>query len=189
MPDDNAPTDGGAPDTGGTPDPTGVPDATDYKAEAEKWQALARKHEDRAKANSSAAKELEELRKASMSEVERAVAEAKAAGRAEAIAEVGTQLVDAELRAAAAGRLADAQLDVLLQGLNRAAFLGADGTVDRASVVKFVNGIAPAAKEENSTSTGNPFDFGQGARGGDRNEMPLNGDPILAAVNSKLGIR
>lgn len=52
---------GAAPDTGSAPDPT-TPvnnqppdatdtDATDWKAEAEKYKALARKHEDRAKAN------------------------------------------------------------------------------------------------------------------------------------------
>lgn len=74
----------------------------DQAAEVEKWKALARKHEDRAKENANAAKELDKLRAAQMSETERAVAEAKAAGRAEALAESGKRLAAAEFRAAAA---------------------------------------------------------------------------------------
>lgn len=56
---------GAAPDTGSAPDPTTATDAqpqdapdtgtdTDWQAEAEKYKALARKHEDRAKANKKA---------------------------------------------------------------------------------------------------------------------------------------
>lgn len=52
---------GAAPDTGTGPIPTPADtteatgtDAPDWKAEAEKWQALARKHEERAKANKKA---------------------------------------------------------------------------------------------------------------------------------------
>ena len=51
----------------------------DWQAEAEKWRALARKHEDRAKANSSAADKLAELENASKSDLEKAQIAAHAA--------------------------------------------------------------------------------------------------------------
>lgn len=43
----------------------------DWKVEAEKWQALSRKHEGTAKANAAAAKELAEIKEAGKSEVEK----------------------------------------------------------------------------------------------------------------------
>lgn len=51
----------------------------DYKAEAEKWKALSRKHEQRAKANEAAAKRVEELESSSKTETERLADQAKAA--------------------------------------------------------------------------------------------------------------
>ncbi len=51
-------------------DPPADPPA-DHKAEAEKWKALARKHEAQAKTNSDAAKKLAELENAGKSETER----------------------------------------------------------------------------------------------------------------------
>lgn len=133
-------------------------DNTDLAAELEKWKAQARKHEDRAKANAAAAKELEDVRKASMSETEKAVAEAKALTRAEVLAEVGSTLVDAEVRAALAGRTVD--VDAVLDGLNRVRFLGDDGQPDRDEIVAWVDRIAP--KSETAVRS---LDMGQGARG------------------------
>lgn len=158
---------------------TGTPE-TDWKAEAEKWQGLARKHEDRAKANASAAKELETVRQSSMTEQERAVAQAKVEARTEALREAGGRLVAAEVRAAAAGRLDDRQLSTLLDGLNVAAFVSEDGEVDAKRIGQFVDGIAP----KNSTAgdpTGFP-DLGQGARGLNTGEGDMN-----AAIRRSLG--
>lgn len=64
-----------APDTGGD---------KDWKAEAEKWKALSRKHEDTSKANADKARRLDELEEASKTEQQKleeraAKAEAKAA--------------------------------------------------------------------------------------------------------------
>jgi hypothetical protein len=162
---------------------TGTDDTKDWKAEAEKWQTHARKQEEGAKANAAAAKELEQLRQQSMSDQEKAVAQAKAEGRREATAEVGGKLALAELRVAAAGRLSDVQLATLVDGLNLAAFIGEDGEVDQAKVAKFVDGIAPAAEEEKPA--GFP-DLGQGARGG---TPPLGSDPLLRSLKSALDIR
>jgi hypothetical protein len=55
-------------------------------AEAEKWKALARKHEESAKTNRDAAKRLAEFEAANQSDLEKAVNAARAEGLAEATA-------------------------------------------------------------------------------------------------------
>lgn len=90
---------GGGPDTGDDGHPGGEPD---YKAEAEKWKGLSRKHESQAKANADAAKRLAEIEDANKSELQKAtdkvtVAEKRAADaeakatRYEVAAELGIQ--------------------------------------------------------------------------------------------------
>lgn len=130
------------------PDPPPPPpddDKKDWKAEAEKWQSLSRKHEERAKANAEAAKERDELRRKGMSDQEKAVDEARAEVRTSTLREVGGRLAKAEIRAAAAGRMAPAQLDALLDGVDVVAFLTDDGEVAADKVKKFIDGIAPPA--------------------------------------------
>ena len=156
-------------------------DDTDWKAEAEKWSALAKKHEGRAKSNAEAAKELEEFRRQSMTDQEKAVADARAAARAEALTEAGTKVAAAELRAAAAGRMTPEQVDVLLDGLNVARFLDENGDVDRAALVAFIDGIAPASEEKRNQL----LDLGQGTRS--TSTTPLNGDPLLRDLKNLLG--
>jgi hypothetical protein len=103
----------------------------DWKAEAEKWQSLARKNEERAKGNANAAKELEKVRAAAMSETEKAVAEAKTAGAAEAARVAAPRLVKAELRAAAADAgLPRDSLAGFLEYADLSRFVGDDGEVD-----------------------------------------------------------
>lgn len=180
-------SDESAPDTGDTADQAETADAgesKDWQAEATKWQALARKQEERAKANASAAKELEQLRQQSMSDQEKAVAVARAEGKAEALSAVMGQLAAAEIRAAAAGRMSEEQLEALLEATNTAVFIGENGDIDRAKVQRFVDGIAPPLAEE-PVPAGFP-DLGQGARG---SNAALNGDPLLRDLKSKLGIR
>lgn len=155
-------------------------DTTDYKAEAEKWKNQARKHEERAKANASAARELEQFRTAAMSDQEKAVEAARAEGRTEALRESGTKVVDAEVRAAAAGRSVD--IEALLEGLDRAKFLGDDGEADRDAITAWVDRVAPKPEP---TEAGFP-DLGQGVRG---QAQALNGDPLLRDLKSKVGVR
>lgn len=162
-------------DTGTPPDTGGD---TDWKAEAEKWQGLARKHEERAKANAAAARERDELKRSSMTEQERAVDEARAAARTEVMAEVAETRVDDAVRAAAAGRTVD--IEALLEGLDRRKFVGDDAQPDRKAITEWLDRVAPAGR----TVT----DLGQGARGG-RNNTALNGDPLLQSVEQVLGIR
>lgn len=144
------------------PSPEG---GSDPDAEIRKWRALARKHEDRAKANSGAAKELEDLRKQSMTEQERAVEQAKADARTATLAEVGGKLAAAEIRAALTGRMDSDRVTALLEGLNPAVFLGEDGEVDTGKVSKWVDGVAPKPDPDGNK----PFpDLGQGRRDGTR---------------------
>lgn len=155
----------------------------DLTSEVEKWKSLARKHEEKAKANADAAKELEKVRQQSMTETEKAVSEAFAKGRSEGLSEGGAKVARAEVRAAAAGRLDADQVATLLDGLNLAAFLGDDGEVDQAKVAAFIDGIAP--KPDPDKPAAFP-DLGQGVRG---SEVPLGSDALGRILQKQLGIR
>jgi hypothetical protein len=124
-----------------------------------------------------------------MSDQEKAVEEAKKAGRSEALTETGGKLVKAEVRAALAGRMGDDQIAALVEGLNAANFLTEDGDVDPDKVKEVRRRHRTGRGNGNGTGgTSAPFpDLGQGARGGSSNEA-LTGDPILQSVKSKLGI-
>jgi hypothetical protein len=131
-------------------------DGTDWKAEARKWES-------RAKSNRTAAEELETLKREGMKPDERALEDAKKAGRAEAQASVGKRLVDAEVKALAAGRKVD--VGALLEGLDRSKFLDDDGEPKSKDIEKWLDRVAP----KGNTRT----DTGQGARsgGGGGNDM------------------
>lgn len=158
-------------------------DAPDLPAEVEKWKGLAHKHEKRAKDNAEAAKQLEQFKQQSMTDTEKAIEQARAEARADALAESGGKVAKAELRAAAAGRLDAEALDMLLDGINLAKFLDEDGEVDAVKVQAFMDGIAP--KSETTTAVA-ALDLGQGARG---NNHALNGDPLEQSLKAKLGIK
>lgn len=172
-----------APDTG-TPETTDAPPAEEaapetepdpaaIAAELDKWKAQARKHEERAKANASAAKELEQLRMQSMSDTEKAVEIARQQARAEVLAELGGELVGQAVRAAVAGRGVDP--DALLEGLDPARFLNEDGKPDVDAITAWVDRIAPKPE------TAFP-DLGQGAR-----NVPLGGDQLEALLKRTVG--
>jgi hypothetical protein len=123
-------------------------DDKDWKAEAEKWQELARKNEARAKGNAQAAKELDRFRAAAMTETEKAVAEAKASGATEAARAAAPRLVKAELRAAAADAgLPREALTGFLEYADLSRFVGEDGEVDEKAIgaaIKKLGGGKPA---------------------------------------------
>jgi hypothetical protein len=77
-----------------------------------------------------------------MSDTEKAVEAARAEARTAALREVGGRLVDAELRAAAAGR--PIEVDALLEAVDRSRFITDDGDVDRKALAAWVDRIAPA---------------------------------------------
>src|SRR5690606_27214192 len=86
------------PDTGNEPD---------LKAEVDKWKALARRHEQRAKENAAAAKELDKLKEQQLTETERAVKKAREEGLNEGRSIANQRLIRAEVISAAAGKAAD----------------------------------------------------------------------------------
>lgn len=179
-----------APDTGTEPTPettdatadatpdTGT-DVDALAAELEKWKAQARKHEDRAKANAAAAKELQQLREQTMTETERAIEAARSEARAQVLAEVGASRVDDAVRLALAGRPVDP--DALLEGLDRGRFLGDDGTPDRDGIAAWVDRIAPKPDPQATTAV----DLGQGTR---PPAASVSGDPLLADLKRAIGI-
>lgn len=179
--------------TAGDADTDWKSQAEAHKAESRKWEALAKKNEQRARA-AGTAEELEQLRKkaaeydalaaASMTEHEKALAAARAEAAAEATAKARgtytTRLVTAQFTAALAGRMdADARSE-LLEGLDLGKFLDADGEVDPDRVQRFADRIAPAAAAATSKDR-QPADLGQGRRPPAQKERPST---LMAAVSS-----
>ncbi len=154
MPDDTGDT--GTQDNGQDTGNDAGDDTVDWQQRFETERANAQKWERRAKSNHGAVKELEELKTRSMTDVEKAVAEATAKARKEAFAESGRRLVDAEVKAAAAGRRVD--VAALLDGLDRNRFLTDDGEPDTREIQKWVDRIVPPNNR--------PDPLAQGARGG-----------------------
>ncbi len=128
---------------------------TDWKAKYEETLRASRKHEDRAKANATAARELETLKQQSMSDLEKAVAEAAGKAHAEGVASVNVKLVDAYVVAAVA-RHKGLDADAVLEVMDRSRFLDADGEPDKKAINTAVDRLAPKAANA---------DLGQGARG------------------------
>lgn len=126
-------------------EPTSTPDTgpADPAAEAEKWKALAQKHEQRAKANATAAKELEDLRKQSMTDVEKATAEAEQRGESKAAQTFGQRLVRSDFSAAAARINPDFDVAAVLDDLNLAKFVGEDGEPDTEAIKKAAERLVP----------------------------------------------
>lgn len=143
---------------------------TDTAAELTKWKDLARKHEDRAKTNAAAAKELDELKKSSMTEQQKAVETAKAEARADTLREVGGKLAEASIRVAAAGRSVD--VDALIEGIDAAKFLDDAGDPDTKAITAWVDKVAPVSDDKPNPRR----DLGLGARGAQQE----SGDPAQA---------
>lgn len=182
MPDDTPDTGGSTalvieePEAGKTQaaEDAGDGDVTDWEAEAkrlkaevEKHQTLSRKHEARAKANADAAKKLTEVERSSMSDIEKARAEAADQATSAAMARIGGRLVAAEVKAAAAGRPVD--VEALLEGVDVTKFLDEDGEPKVKDITAWLDRIAPVK----ATGAGS-IDLGQGARGGPARGSSMN---------------
>lgn len=161
------------------------------------WRHHSRQHEERAKSRAdydqikARADQLAALEAASMSEHEKAVQSAKDAGRAEALREIGSRLVDAQVTVASAGRMTDAQRAALLEGIDRSKFLAADGQVDTAKVSALIDQIAPATGSgTGTTGTGAPAAqtfpaLGQGARQGTPGTSVADGEALYRQLFPK----
>lgn len=120
------------------PEPTPEPvDTTDWKAEAKKWEA-------RSRANAESTKTLEKQRNASMTEAEKSIADAKAAGRAEVSAEYGTRLVRSDFTAQAAKFNAGFDASAILDDLNLSKYVSDDGEPDAKAIKAAVERLIPA---------------------------------------------
>jgi hypothetical protein len=115
-------------------DTTPTNDVEKIIEERDKWQHFARVHEDKWKTLS---KELDDLRKASLPDSERAIEEAKEKARTETLAEVGSRLANAELRAAAAAAGVEIP-DTVSQYLDVSRFIGDDGNPNAEAISTFV---------------------------------------------------
>jgi hypothetical protein len=79
---------------------------------------------------------LSALQAQTMTDTEKAIAEARAAGRAEAVRDAAKAVAAAEFRALAAGRIADP--DAYLELLSLDPFILEDGTIDKKALAKMV---------------------------------------------------
>lgn len=151
---------GGAPDDGGDQDDDGGDsdtdddagdsdeggdkggdDKTDHKADAEKWRALAKKHEGRAKANADAAKELARVKREGMTDADKKVDEAVAAAVAQERVKSGERVARSAFLAAAKGRLDNAK-DVA-DDVNLRRYVDDEGEVDEDGIAELVDRLAP----------------------------------------------
>lgn len=132
---------------------------TDWQAEAEKYKALSRKNEERAKSNAEKAKGYDDLKATQMTEQEKAVEAARVEARQAALTEAAPRLVGAEFRAALAGRRTAEQVADLIEDLDLSKYLTESGEVDTERVTKKAELLAPASEERKTAPS-----FGGGAR-------------------------
>lgn len=158
----------------------GAATGPDLTAEVDKWKALARKNEERAKANSSAQAELDKLREATATEQEKAIAQARKEATTEAAKSFGSRLAEAQFRVAAAGRLTDDQLDGLLEVVDLGRFVDDNGDPDIEAITSAVSRVAPKAPD------GYLPDEAQGARSA---TPALNSDGLTDALRRAVGAR
>lgn len=174
-PTTDAPAPDAPPDTPSTPPPAAAsePEGDDLA----KWKALSRKNEKEAKA---ARAELERLQAASMSDQEKAVAQARAEGREEASKDFNRKLWHAEVRAQASGLLADPSDAVHLLDLEQ---FDMNAEPNGKSIKSALEQLVQS-KPYLSAQPGGGAGEG-GPRGG--SPLPLNGDPLAAALAAKVG--
>lgn len=170
-----------------TTEPAQEPTLADPAAEVARLKdelTKARKWEDRAKTNAKAAQELDQLKQSSMNDTEKAVAQARAEARTEALREVGGRLAEAAIRVAAAGRNVD--VDALLEGVDASKFLDDNGDPDTKAIAAWVDRVAPATDE--SDNKPNPKrDLGLGPRG--QPNAALNSNELEQALKNAVGAR
>lgn len=183
----------GQPETGGKP----IAEMT-VEEQLDYFKARARKAEDRLrdkpdpdmrslrKERDRLQRELDDVKRQTMTDAEKAIAEAVDKTRANTLAEVGGRLVAAEVKVATSGRNVDA--DALLDGIDTSKFLGDDGQPDSDAIAAWIDRVAPAPTETNGTPTPAAVDLGQGARGGQPADTALGSDPLYQSLKATLGI-
>ena len=153
------------PDTNGDAPPEGDDNAAD-ESKPEDLAALKAALASERKRFEKAERELADLRKQHMTESEKALAEARAEGRKAALGEVTERLLAAEVRAAAAAKMADPGDAVHLLDLDGLA--NEDGTVDSKGVAARIDALLKDKPylAKPAPSGGGPGKPPQGARDG-----------------------
>lgn len=111
--------------------------------DAERATEKIRKANDEARSLRTRLKELETQQRASMSEADKAVAEAEERGRTAALTEFGQRLARSEFVAAAARRNPAWDASAVLDDLNLARYVGEDGEPDEKAIAKAVERLVP----------------------------------------------
>lgn len=119
--------------------------------------------------------ERDQLKTATQTDQEKAVAQAKAAGEAEAATKWASRVVQAEFKAAFKGAKTAEQIQTLLEPLDLNKFLTEKGEVDTDKVTKYAASFG--------SSAGQP-DMGQGRRSGGN---PSKGDAGRAEAEKRFG--
>lgn len=133
---------------------TETTETVDLSSEVEKWKALSRKNEAQAKANAQAAKELETLKQASLSDQERLIEATKAETRQAVRLEYASKLAEAELKSALNGKVLEGNA---ILAFDKSQFIDENGDVDSPAIAAWV---------EAHTKTADVIlpDLGQGIR-------------------------
>lgn len=158
------------------------------QAEAEKWKNLSRQNEKNAK---KALADLEKAQQGSMSDVERAVAEATTKAKAEALAETLNDRVTDKVRIAAAGKFADLEDAIALLGDLGDRFI-VSGEIDEKAITKAIDELIE--KKPYLAAGTPPPKPGQGkgaSEGGPRGGAPATDKPkgaLQEGLESMLGI-
>jgi len=167
MPDnDTPPADGATPDA--TPESTPAP-ASVTAEDVAKLQAALDKEREIRKAAEKRAKDYEAEQRAKLTDSERAVAEAKEAGRLEAVQAYGTRLAATEFRAAAAARNPGYDVSKALAYLNLGTFVDEHGEPNGKAIEAAVADLVPEAVAPDGRPRGNA-DLGP-------RQTPLPADP------------
>jgi len=137
------------------PDTSQLSETDTLKAEIDKWKSLSRKNEQQAKINSSAVKELDDIKKSQLSDTDKLVEQVREETALEIRKEYAAKLVDSDLKGMLNGRYLDGNsfLD-----FDRASFILSDGNIDSEAIQSWVD--AHSTKAEPTISN-----LGQGARG------------------------
>lgn len=123
------------------------PTLEELQAKVDEITKESRKWETRAKENGAKAKEYEKQTQASMSDAERAVAEAEARGRTAATTEFGKKLAQTQFDALAGRRNPDFDTAKALEFVDLSKFLGEDGEPNSKAITDAVERLVPAAAE------------------------------------------
>ncbi|WP_328721740.1 hypothetical protein OHT52_21115 [Streptomyces sp. NBC_00247] len=157
----------------GTADKDDADDKIDHKAEAEKYKALMRKQEARAKTNAAAAKELARLKREGMSDLDKKVDEAVAAARAEERVKSGVRVARQAFLASASGRLENAK-DVADE-LNLKKYVDDEGDVDEDAIAELVDKLAPKKSDKDGSDDQDERDTRRRRRTGSGYQGARNG--------------